>query len=84
MTIRETIETLEKISKDWSDIEKVYSDLKDCANSIRTEILQGKDLFTIYDLIISQIALIELELEDEFDGRVFRGDVKKLKMLYLK
>jgi len=77
-----TIETLEQITKDWSDIEKVYSDLKDCASSIRTEILQGKDLFSIHDLIISQIALIELELEDEFDGRVFRDAVIKLKTLY--
>jgi len=77
-----TIETLEQITKDWSDIEKVYSDLKDCASSIRTEILQGKDLFSIHDLIISQIALIELELEDEFDGRVFRDAVIKLKILY--
>ncbi len=80
--ITKTIETLEKITKDWSNIEKVYSDLKDCASSIRTEILQGKDLFSIYDLIISQIALIELELEDEFDGRVFRDAVIKLKTLY--
>jgi hypothetical protein len=79
--MKEVIKILEKITKDLSDIEQVYNDLVQCAIHLRSEILKEKDLFFAYDMVIAQIALLELELYDEFDGRVFIDIVKTLKSL---
>jgi hypothetical protein len=72
------LERLTGITKNWSDIEVIYSDLKYIKTLIGDYILEGKDFFYVYDLVVSSISVIELD-PDDFEGRIFRDCIKQLK-----
>lgn len=65
---------LARITKDWSDLCKVESDLRIIKNMLR----ESNDIdFDMYDDVVIQLDLLNSPDYGDFDGRVFRAHVHK-------
>ena len=77
--LEEALQSLRKVSRDWSDIDETASILYKAHVFFRNEVIFTQELFNVYDDIVTSIALIEMEEHpgELFDGRVFTSVLTK-------